>query len=58
MFNVGGGEVMRNVFSRPGSASCVTVNYRNDKHFDDVHTVEIADTDTVINDDLVEEEDQ
>ena len=49
---------MRNVFSRPGSSSCVTINYRNDKYCDDLHSVEIADTEIVIDDDLIEEEEQ
>ena len=47
---------MRNVFSRPGSASCITITYRKEIQRDDTHNVDIADSELLIDEDLIEDE--
>jgi len=50
---------MRNTFSRPGSASCISVTYRKEaKKDDNVSSIELVDSDLVLEDKGTEEEEK
>ena len=48
---------MRNTFSRPGSASCISVTYRKEpSHDDNATTIELVDVEVTLEEEGNEEE--